>query len=399
MRVPFAPALCVLLLLVALPTCFVRAQEQAAAADIGTDADSRQPKHGKFKDHEGKLDVSEWLLERKGFLPVPIIITEPAVGYGGGVALAFFRKPKVAARTTSEGKVHLIAPDIYGGAVMKTENGSEAGGAGASLHFAEDKWRYRGGAAKASFNLDFYTAGALGESQKIGYNLDGIMSFQQVFRRLGEDDLYLGMSWIYMDLDTRLDLESDRDFFTDKELSQRSSGLGLSLEYDTRDNTFTPSKGWLGMVDATFYDQAFGSDNKFQGYRGHVFAYQPMFDERLIVGGRIDVRAVDGDVPFYRLPYVDLRGIASGRYQDRRVAMLETELRWNLTDRWALIGFVGAGRAWGRRSSFADASSEVSKGAGFRYLLARKLGLYTGLDYAWGPEDKTFYIQVGSAWR
>ena len=34
-----------------------------------------------------------------------------------------------------------------------------------------------------------------------------------------------------------------------------------------------------------------------------------------------------------------------------------------------------------------------------RYKIASVLGLYTGVDYAWGPEDETFYIQVGSAWR
>src|SRR5688500_6207299 len=38
-------------------------------------------KRGVFTDPEdGKLDASEWLLERKGFLPVPILITEPAIG-------------------------------------------------------------------------------------------------------------------------------------------------------------------------------------------------------------------------------------------------------------------------------------------------------------------------------
>ena len=36
-------------------------------------------KKSPFVDPEdGKLDASEWLLEKKGFLPVPIIITEPA---------------------------------------------------------------------------------------------------------------------------------------------------------------------------------------------------------------------------------------------------------------------------------------------------------------------------------
>ena len=38
-----------------------------------------------FRDpQDGALDVSEWLASKTGFLPVPIIITEPAVGLGGG---------------------------------------------------------------------------------------------------------------------------------------------------------------------------------------------------------------------------------------------------------------------------------------------------------------------------
>ena len=41
----------------------------------------------------------------------------------------------------------------------------------------------------------------------------------------------------------------------------------------------------------------------------------------------------------------------------------------------------------------------MAGGAGFRYLIARKLGLYTGIDVARGPETTAFYIQVGSAWR
>jgi hypothetical protein len=36
---------------------------------------------------------------------------------------------------------------------------------------------------------------------------------------------------------------------------------------------------------------------------------------------------------------------------------------------------------------------------GFRYQIAERLGMWVGLDYAKGPEDGTWYIQVGNAWR
>jgi len=350
---------------------------------------------------DGRFDTSEWLLNHRGFLPVPIIVTEPAIGYGGGVALAFFHRPQGSAstRTTASGETRVLAPNIYGAMAMKTENGSQAYGAGAMLHFAEDRWRYKGAVGDASMNLDFYTSGRRLPVRRIGYEIDGLASLQQVMRRIGENDLFVGLSWIYMDMDVSFDTASDRDFFSDRQLSEKTSGLGLSLEYDTRDNPFTPSSGWNGVIEGNFYRQAFGGDVGFDSYRAHLYGYLPLFGRRLVLGGRADLRAASGGVPFYRLPYVDMRGISAGRYQDERAAVLETELRWNLDARWAVIGFLGAGRAWGRFEDFDQAASAVAKGAGFRYLLARKLGLYAGIDYAWGPDEQTFYIQVGSAWR
>jgi hypothetical protein len=36
---------------------------------------------------------------------------------------------------------------------------------------------------------------------------------------------------------------------------------------------------------------------------------------------------------------------------------------------------------------------------GFRRLVARRLGIYMGIDVAKGLEETAFYIQMGSAWR
>jgi len=85
------------------------------------------------------------------------------------------------------------------------------------------------------------------------------------------------------------------------------------------------------------------------------------------------------------------------RLQDRRTAVLETEARWNLTPRWALIGFIGTGRAWGSVSS--DGTDTVARGIGFRYLIASRLGLYAGIDAARSTQDRAVYLQVGGAWR
>jgi len=53
----------------------------------------------------------------------------------------------------------------------------------------------------------------------------------------------------------------------------------------------------------------------------------------------------------------------------------------------------------GRERRLNDASTAVSKGLGFRYLVARKLELYAGIDYAKSNYDQAVYLTIGSACR
>ncbi len=346
---------------------------------------------------DGKLDLSRWLLEHKaGFLLVPIIITEPAVGTGGGAAALFFREPTQSDASKERGE--RLPPNIYGAFAFKTSNGSNGAGVGGSFHFRDATWRYAGGLMKMSMNLDFYATGPLGDMHKIGYNIDGAASFQELSRRIGTSPAYVSARWIYLDLDSRLNVESDRQFFKPSEFASRASGLGVVGEYDTRDNTLSPSEGSLSKAVATFYAPGIGSDNTFRTYRAHWFGYFP-FAARWTIGGRVDWRAARGDVPFYQLPSIDLRGIAYGRFQNQSVGMLETELRWKATPRWTLLAFAGVGRDWGEQTNFGDATSETTRGIGFRYRIARSLGLDVGIDWARGPDDNAYYLQVGTAWR
>jgi hypothetical protein len=347
---------------------------------------------------DGQLDLSEWLIDRKGFLPVPIIITEPAVGNGGGLALLFFRQ-SIREAAHGDGTGRIARPDIFGIAAAATENGTNMMGAFGMFSFRDDRWRYRGFAGKADVRLDFYGFGtSTPEAAKIGYELDGVMSSQQVLRRLGTSESFVGLRWIYLDLTSSFDLARPRPQLDDKSFTRRSSGLGLAWEHDSRDNIFTPSRGLKASIDTMFYSPNIGSDTTYQIYRAFVFVYTPIA-RSLVLGWRLDTRAARGDVPFYQKPFIDLRGIPAARYQDNNTAVAEIEARWNLTNRWALIGFLGDGRAWGTRENFSNAEDQIARGVGVRYLIARRLGIYVGVDYARGPEEHAYYVQVGSAWR
>src|SRR4051812_30587719 len=80
----------------------------------------------RFRDAEdGALDLSDYLLRHRGVLPVPILVTEPAIGYGGGVALAYFSQSfEESARASRERGEAVTPPDISIGVGIKTENGT-----------------------------------------------------------------------------------------------------------------------------------------------------------------------------------------------------------------------------------------------------------------------------------
>jgi len=351
---------------------------------------------------DGKFDMSNYLLDHRGALPVPIIITEPAIGYGGGIALSWFSESMrdVATRAQQSG-ARLTPPNIYMLAAFGTENGTKGGALGARMSFLDDTWRYRGGAMAMSINLDFYGIGGTLQVpvDKIGYNLKGSMVFNELTRRLGESDQWLGLRWLYTNLDTKLDFGTNEDAgLTGQEVAKKGSGLGITYVFDSRDNIFFTRKGVEASVDAMFYSPKIGSDTTFQAYRAHAFAYIPAGD-KAVVALRADGRTARGDAPFYQLPFIDMRGVAAARYQDENVGVLEVEGRYYVTPRWIVLAFLGAGRDWGRGASFSDRGSIVSKGVGFRYVIAQRLGLSAGIDIAKGPDESAFYIQMGNAWR
>ena len=353
-----------------------------------------------FSDPEdGALDMSEFIIDYKGFLPIPLIITEPAVGYGGGLGLMFVRNSLRERKAESEGG-YVAPPDVFGAAFAATENGTKFAAAGGMITFGEhEEWRYRGGIARIDANLDFYGTGSdLGTGDRsIGFNLDGWASSQQFLRRIGNTSHFVALRWIYLDLTSTFDPTRPQPAAALRPRELRSSGVGPSLEHDSRDNIFTPSRGMHAALDALFYSPEIGGDDKFQTYRAHVFHFTPI-GGALVLGSRFDARAARGEVPFYQLPFIDLRGVPKGRYQDRTVSAVEAELRWAVTPRWSLVGFAGGGKAWGGET-FSEANAVFAGGMGLRYLIARRLGIHMGIDIARGPEETAFYIQVGSAWR
>lgn len=358
-----------------------------------------------FTDPEdGMFDVSHWLAEKKGFFPVPIIITEPAIGFGLGAALVFLHDP-LAGRVPdgetydpqskdAEGK--LIPPSISALFGMYTENDTwMAGGAHMGV-WKNDTIRYTGALATGSINIKFYR-NILGSDIAINSNIEPDILFQGLKFRLAGSKFFAGASYLLLDTDSEIGLSNVDPSFKN---STRDAAVIFSLDYDSRNTIFTPTDGISSSIEATLFREAVGSDTDFDKYKAKIYYFTPMTNT-FVLGLRGDVETINGDpgdIPFYMYPYVNLRGIPVMRYQGESVGVAEAELGWNFTSRWTVLGFGGAGRTTGVIDN-DKITTVYSKGLGIRYFVARRFGAHVGFDIAKGPEDTAFYIQFGHAWR
>jgi hypothetical protein len=76
----------------------------------------------------------------------------------------------------------------------------------------------------------------------------------------------------------------------------------------------------------------------------------------------------------------------------------EAEYLWGFTPRWSMVFFAGVGLTTSVEDLDSNNKTVAAGGLGFRYRLARKIGLQSGIDIARGPEDTAIYLTVGSAW-
>ena len=347
---------------------------------------------------DGMLDASDYLASASGFLPIPIIITEPAVGYGLGAAVAYFHAPK---ELDPEEHPHHGPPSISVGFGAKTDNGTYFYGGAHLGVWKDDHVRYMGALAKMNVNMNFYLDGrtdSFSLDQVIKFNIDGTFLLQDVKFRLKESNWWLGANYMYTTATNTFKFgEILPPGLPDPQFNFDLAGLGVFIEYDGRNTVFTPTKGLSAKFTYKNFDDNWGGDYDYDDYKGSLFHYTP-FGDYSSLGLRLEAQTVSGDTPFFAYPFVSLRGIPAMRYQGESVITGEVEYLWGVTPRWTIVFFGGAGRT-AAIDRFNEKSQTVGAGGlGFRYRLARKLGLQSGIDIARGPEDTSIYLTVGSAW-
>jgi hypothetical protein len=350
-----------------------------------------------FRDtSDGAFDMSQFLIDFNGLLPVPFLITEPAVGYGAGLALVHFQRQK-----KKFGR-H-VPPNITAIGGMLTQNGTWAGAVGHFHVFGADKIRYLGGVGKPYVNINFFGINNnYLEQNPAQINLDAWATVHRVQVRLGESGFFAGMSYAWFRTQNSVDTIANKPL-VNHILSKLNTTSTLSMlqpifSFDNRDNIFTPTKGVNTGVSLTYNATWLGANDNFSRLNPYFLGYKPVL-AKWYSAWRFDAAYTIGEAPLYALPFIMLRGVPAMRYQGQNTMVAETEWRYNFYKRWSVIGFTGTGKAFESVNEINTAQWVYNYGTGFRYKIANAFGLHTGVDFAWSNStDFAFYVVMGSSW-
>jgi len=390
-------------LAVAAPSLLATEGEDPEPAESAA-AQTAEPEKKDVGDEEKKKKK-----EKKGpsFIPIPIIITEPAVGYGLGAAVGYFHKnkhhedageekisPVLTADTAAEtGKRQKVPPTISGIAAAYTESGTYGIGLAHSASWKKDRLRYVGAIGYAHVVTTFYF-----NDEPYDFTLDTGLLFQDLKFRIKKSDFWVGGKLVYL----RPDLVFDDDLEEIPEVENRSQlndfGLALQGEYDGRDNKMTPNRGQYVELVGWKHLEVLGGETDYWKIGLVVDSFHEFANNKLVLGLHLDLDTAGGDAPIWAYPYITMRGIPALRYQNESTGVVEGELRWNIAGRWAAVGFIGVGATRGDVPVFQDESGIVAGGLGGRFLFRPEDSLWVGLDIAKGPEQYVLYVVAGHKW-
>ncbi|PMO39733.1 glyceraldehyde-3-phosphate dehydrogenase [Vibrio splendidus] len=363
---------------------------------------------------DGQLDMGEYLAENAyGFLPVPILITEPAVGYGGGFTGIFMHESEEQKNTRKElaeksidGGAQLLTPAITAIGGFATENGTWMAFVGHKRSWNEDSIRYLGGLGYGDINMTFYRQSSpnalspLDPNEGVELGLKGMGGIQKLQFRVPDSQWLLGFSQQFFAPTLSLNNHPKAQEILNNigNTSPTSSGLGLIAEYDSKNSLLNPTQGYNYVAEYLWFGDAIGSDYTYQTFNLEGLNYWELNKEwNLALRGQYKSLSTNERVlsPQY-YPDIELRGIARNRYQGEHTVAAEVQVSKQWTPRWSTAVFTGIAYAGDSDKDMFDQSSHAAYGVGFRYLIARRYGLISGIDIAFSEEDTALYFQVGA---
>lgn len=174
---------------------------------------------------------------------------------------------------------------------------------------------------------------------------------------------------------------------------QLLSGLGLVLNYDTRENIFQPSQGVFHQFSYMSFQRYLGSNFTFSQYQLDMRKYLEVHPRHVLVG-QAWLSFTAGNPPFQHISLLGgserMRGFFEGKYRDLHAMVYQTEYRLPVYRNLGMVAFASAGQVASTVPSFSFRRFKYGGGIGFRYKLNDE-GLNIRLDFGIG-DQRAFYF-------
>lgn len=199
---------------------------------------------------------------------------------------------------------------------------------------------------------------------------------------------------------TNLSEIKDLSYLEGQKQSYFFTGIGVSLQYDTRDFILNPKRGIYIMFKEVIYPEFSGSFNKTLFSTNFIFdIYQKIWSGGIIAGdiyGQFNSK----DTPWTLREELGssgfrMRGYYGGRYIDCNQLTAQLELRQHIFNRLGCVAWIGAGSVFPEIKKFDCAGILPNYGLGLR--IEFKHNVNARIDYGFGKNTGGFVFNFAEA--
>lgn len=272
---------------------------------------------------------------------------------------------------------------------------------------------YFGGKARVISESKFIYSKEISKFYGIGNNTPGIetpdyeIGFFRFYTELGYETslikkLHIGFIYEYT-INDIIDKRENTKLINNEVIGSNggnTSGFGLVLIVDHRDNIFFPTKNGFFKARIIFMGSDLGSDFT---YNRFVVDFRRYYDlgKSNIIAGQVYLESTSGDIPFFKMSALGgserMRGYFWGRYRDEVYLTWQIEYRKIIWSRIGAVAFFGMGDVANRFSQFDLSQFKYSYGVGLRYVFDVEEKLNVRMDIGFGKNTTGIYFSLEEA--
>jgi outer membrane protein assembly factor BamA len=216
------------------------------------------------------------------------------------------------------------------------------------------------------------------------------------------DDLLIGLTYDYYNMVMKDKMTNP--FLPDSNIvgnnGGKVGGIGIMLNYDSRDNVSFPSKGGYYKLSETVYGRGLASDFTYTKFKLDFKQFFMPIKEHILACELYSVLST-GTPPFHGMPLVGgasiMRGYYEGRYRDKNFIAGQVEYRKILFWRIGMTAFYSAGEVFSNFGYMKMSQVRSAYGLGLRFVFDPKEKINLRVDFAKTNESTGVYFGIDEA--